>query len=106
MARDDTTAVFLGTEDGNFVFGFQTDQDLLDAVEFKDNVDRSNVMQKLQNASINDLFKPRNFVSKTNKISGDNSRKLQSSTSQRLYNPVLCIKEGDTIFFNVESESQ
>jgi len=56
--------VFLGSEDGNFVFGFQTDPALLKAVEFKDNVDRSNVMQKLQNASIGDLFKPRNFVSK------------------------------------------
>ena len=64
MARDDTTAVFLGTEDGNFVFGFQTDPALLKAVEFKDNVDRSNVMQKLQSASLSDLFKPRNFVSK------------------------------------------
>lgn len=78
-------------ESGNFVFDFRPDPKVVDATitqEF-DNTNTTSLLRKFRAAKIE---------------SRDDKRHLQTESSQRLYNPVICIKEGDTIFFNVRSK--
>lgn len=83
------------TETGDFSFDYDTNDDIKKATTIKQNVDRSNTSlftnfhRTMENQAV---------------ITKRHRRFLQTETSQRLYNPVICIKEGDIIFFNVRAK--
>ena len=82
---DDCNVYHMGmTDQGDFAYDFGTPDSVIEATGLQDNTDRSEVQLKLIKLPV--------------------PRRLQAETSQRLYNPVICIKEGDVIFFNVHSE--
>jgi hypothetical protein len=92
----DCNTFTLGMEEtGDFSFDYGTNEEILIAAGLEDNVDRGS----------DSLFTSfgrrwRNLSDGSHK--GRAGRLLQTATSQRLYNPVICIKEGDIVFFNVE----
>ena len=77
-------------QEGNFYYDYGTNAAVMKAAVLPDNTDRSSNREKIDPA----LRENRNL----------SRRGLQAETSQRLYNPVICIKEGGVIFFNVEAE--
>lgn len=102
---DDSNTLFVDV-DYDFTFGFDTNQNILDEVGFEQSADKTQNIQKLFVQFLKSPWDYRNNTSKSG-----NYRRLQSTgedpiTSQRLYNPVICIQEGDSIFFNVNAEEK
>jgi len=90
-------ALFLDVGD-DFTFAYDTNQDVITATAVPDQTDKSAVIQKLFSAFYSDPWADRSNPSR--------GRRLQdtgATNSKKLFNPVLCIQEGDAIFFNVNS---
>lgn len=115
-------AVFLDVGD-DFSFGFDANEEVLQRADVAENTDKSQVIQKLYFA--NSLFtdpwaareNPGRSVS-----DGRRMRALQAAEAnptateatggqtpaaqqapKKLFNPVICLQEGDAVFFNVNS---
>lgn len=82
----------------DFSYSGEVNADVLEAVNMTDSADKSEVRQKLFFGS----FYRDPWANSYNPTRGSR-RQLQSSTNKKLFNPVLCITEGDAIFFNVDS---
>jgi hypothetical protein len=100
--KEEGQAHFMNVDE-NFSFDYSVNDDALDSVGIEDETDRSTSQQKL-------FFGMYYLDPWTN--SNDRSRNRRALQSQgagestKLFNPVLCINEGDSIFFNVNSEKQ
>ena len=79
----------------NFSFDYSVNDDLLDLANVDDKTDRSEVQQKLF------LGMPSTRPFANSDDPGRNRRSLQSGKSTKLFNPIMCLTEGDAVFFNV-----
>jgi hypothetical protein len=81
------------TTAGDFSYDYSTPSSVINSVKVPDNTNKKNLKTKL----ITNL--------KANITRAPLVRHLQADagTSQRLYNPVICIQEGGVIFFNVDA---
>lgn len=99
----ENTALFLDVGD-DFSFGFDTNDDILEATQVEDNTDRTQVIQKLFSAF---SFGADPWSQRNNPSRNSGRRRLQEANAaggKKLFNPVLCITEGDAVFFNVNSD--
>ena len=86
-----SNAYFMGLDDGgNFAYDFRPDPVAIRATITEDHTDTSKLLQKLHVDVDGKSLRPK--------------RSLQPESGRKLYNPVICIKEGDSIFFTVHSE--
>jgi hypothetical protein len=99
--RGECNVVYVGLEDGDFAFDYSTDQQVLDALNLSNTVNRNNTVSKIESA-YNNIPWAKNRKSNLN--STNIPRKLQDvDATKKLYNPVICIKEGGIFFFQVNS---
>lgn len=69
----------------------------------KNSINRSKTALKVEAAYL-DL--PWVLVNNTKLTNPNGPRRLQINSSKTLYNPVLCFKEGDVVFFQVDSATK
>ena len=106
-------ALFLDVGD-DFTFGYDANEEVLAATETEDTTDRSTVVQKLVFAPgfFKDPWAGRENPGRST-LEGRRRRQLQGGADdivapaeagpKKLFNPVLCMQEGDAVFFNVNS---
>jgi len=75
------------TEDGNFAYNFSTNSDVLKATNSTDKTNMSSTM-----------------ITRLSSYSQGRMLQAVDNSSVALRNPVLCIKKGDIMFFNVVPE--
>jgi hypothetical protein len=96
--------VYIGSDNGDFVFDYSTDKQVLDALNLNNTVNRNNTISKIETAYENI---PWGSSQRANLVSKNPNRRLQVvDATKKLYNPVICIKEGDTVFFQVNSQTR
>ena len=82
------------SEGGDFTFDFSAPPGVVNSTGINDNTDKTSLALKLLSAV--------NYVASRD----PRRRDLQTAVSQRLSNPVICVSEGDVLFFTVDAEKK
>jgi len=112
-------AVFLGVGE-DFTFGYDIPDEVLETTGVEEETDKSSVVQKLfkdpwaaRNNPSRSSFggRRRNLeddvdVSEENPDAEDVVAPAATDNAKKLFNPVLCMQEGDAVFFNVDSKKK
>ena len=80
----------------NFGYSGDANADILEKTETEDKTDKSQVIQKLFSSFFTDPWA---------EYENKRGRRLQGSSAKKLYNPVICVQEGDAVFFNLQDGS-